>query len=125
MTSRDVFSILCREIKEASEGRVDAVRSNTICKLTDTAIRLARCQMEANLDEGRARGISLLADIPAESEADNAVERMSDVQRALAIVEKTLDDPKTDDAKRPNLRARANDLRQESLMLKRIIEKRK
>ncbi|HOC55128.1 MAG TPA: hypothetical protein PKI20_05880 [Verrucomicrobiota bacterium] len=123
-TSADVFKVLCHEIAECSAGRTDATRANTICRLTDAAVKLARLQMEANADETKARGIQLLEDVPDEAETDRLTARLQEVEKALSVVESALDNPKTEDSKIPALRSKADDLKQEKLNLKWILEKR-
>lgn len=49
---------------------------------------------------------------------------MEEISEAIRIVEKAVDDPKTDEAKLPALRGKLNNLRQEQLNLRRISDKR-
>ena len=80
--------------------------------------------MEANADETKARGIQLLEDVPDEAETDRLTARLQEVEKALSVVESALDNPKTEDSKIPALRSKADDLKQEKLNLKWILEKR-
>jgi hypothetical protein len=123
-TSSDLLNVLFREIRECSEGRTDAARSHTICRLVDAAVKLARLQMEANADEDKARGIALLKYEPNEGELDRATARLEEIEKAIRVVEKAVDDPKTDEAKLPALQAKLNNLRQEQLNLRRVLAKR-
>jgi len=118
------LNVLFREIRECSEGRTDAARSHTICRLVDAAVKLARLQMEANADEDKARGIALLKYEPNEGELDRATARLEEIEKAIRVVEKAVDDPKTDEAKLPALQAKLNNLRQEQLNLRRVLAKR-
>jgi phage-related minor tail protein len=80
--------------------------------------------MEANADEDKARGIALLKYEPNEGELDRATARLEEIEKAIRVVEKAVDDPKTDEAKLPALQAKLNNLRQEQLNLRRVLAKR-
>ena len=123
-TSSDLLNVLFREIRECSEGRTDATRSLTICRLVGAAIGVVRVQMEANADEDKARGIALLKYEPNEGELDRATARLEEIEKAIRVLEKAVDDPKTDEAKLPALQAKLNNLRQEQLNLRRVLAKR-
>jgi phage-related minor tail protein len=88
------------------------------------AIGVVRVQMEANADEDKARGIALLKYEPNEGELDRATARLEEIEKAIRVVEKAVDDPKTDEAKLPALQAKLNNLRQEQLNLRRVLAKR-
>ena len=121
-TSADVFSVLCREIDLASEGKGDAARANSICRLTETAIKLARLQLEAGREERPT--IGFLDYRPSEPEVDAAVARLGLLQEELAVVTRALDDPKTPEGKTAALEAKRANLSQEILLLERIRSKR-
>lgn len=122
-TSADVFNVLCREIELASEGKGDAARANSICRLTETTIKLARLQLEANRDD-KADGIRFLDYRPSDPEVDAAIARLGMLQQELAVVTRALDDPKTPEAKVPALEAKRANVSQEILLLERVRSKR-
>lgn len=122
-TSADVFNVLCREIELASNGEGDAARANSICRLTETAIKLARLQLEANRDD-KADGIRFLDYRPSDPEVDGAVARLGLLQQELAVITKALDDPTTPESKVAGLEAKRANLSQEILLLERIKKKR-
>ncbi len=123
-TSGDWLRILCNEAAECAAGRTDPGRVKALCQLTDAVVKIARLQLEANSDDSRARGIQLLTNVPDDTELDRATARMEEISEAIRIVEKAVDDPKTDEAKLPALRGKLNNLRQEQLNLRRILDKR-
>lgn len=122
-TSADVFNVLCREIELASEGKGDAARANSICRLTETAIKLARLQLESRRDD-KADGIRFLDYRPSEPEVDAAIARLGMLQQELSVVTRALDDPKTPEGKVAGLEAKRANLSQEVLLLERIRSKR-
>ena len=58
------------------------------------------------------------------AELDRATARLEEIEKAIRVVEKAVDDPKTDEAKLPALQAKLNNLRQEQLNLRRVLAKR-
>lgn len=124
-TTAEIFEVLCHEIDECHHGRTDFMRSKAICQLVGTLINVAKLQMVANENEEKARGIAMLAYTPNDDELDRATARLEELGKAIRVLEKTIDDPKTDESKLEGLHVKKNNFEQERLNLQRILNKRR
>jgi hypothetical protein len=117
-TTSDLAKALLKAAGLAANGSADVGQVNSLCSCTNTLIKLARLQIEAN--EGRTSGVHWLTEgRQSDEEADASVANLGNLKRDLSLILRELDDPKTPENRLPALRAKRNNLQQEVLLLER------
>ncbi|MDE1871712.1 MAG: hypothetical protein KGI06_05745 [Candidatus Micrarchaeota archaeon] len=100
-TINDLAAALLAAAGKAAEGVVDVPQADTLCKCTDTLIKLARLQMEAR--GGNATGVTGVRWLEVDTMNDESLKNMKAEEMVLL---NSLDNPEISDDDTKRLRAK-------------------